>query len=376
MDNENFIDTSAPDFAKQFKPTNMDDIFGGDMNDFNDFGYNTEEQPEADNYGDEGEEFEDFDDNEQGQDSSTGNEAFDAYAAWADERGIDISTQGIDKEKFTADDMDKLVGKYYIDKYLGNVDPRITDMADNGVNIDEYMQHKQYLMGIAQTDPVQLYKATMYDNLAKTEANIGTIKLDANGNPTPEAQEYLRSEVERRVAQMNQDEVVARGKQVQEYYKKQANELPERLIEQQKQRYTQEAQRYNTEIDELATLVKKHLEKTDNLVIDFSGQAEKDEFISFMKGSLTLREHEGSQVVPLLYRLQNDQNFLTTTMRLLYMHEKGYFTDLKNTMRNAAFKKLSVEPVIGKNNKTPKSNGGPGNFVDTSTADYQKRFKR
>lgn len=368
----NFVDTSQPNFAAQFKAPDAD--FGDDF-----YGDETlQELPE--------EEFDEYDNPTDDEDEqiqgelddapeSTGNPVLDSYIQWAEERGIDPTKQGIDPKSFNTDAMDKLVGEYYIQKRLGGVDPRIHELAENGVSLDEYIEHKNYLTSIANQDPVQLFKASMYDHLLKTEAQLGSVKVDQNGNPDQKSVEYLVNEVERRISGMDPESVKQRGMQIQQSYRQQIQQLPDHLIKQQQQKYTSELQRYNTEVEELTSLFKDKLAKSENLVVDFSGQAEKDEFIGYMKQNLEIHDYNGQQVVPLLHRLQNDADFLATTLRLLHMHDKGYFTDLKNMERNAAFKKLSVTPVLGTNSKQ-KQTGGPGNFVDTSDPNYIKKFKR
>lgn len=376
MEGENFVDTSQPGYIQQFQAPEVE--FGGDF-----FDDDLNELPDDNN-----QEYDDFDnpiDNEDepiasgNEDAdefkSTGNPILDTYIEWANERGIDATKQGIDPTNFDQDQMDKLVGKYYIQKELGNVDPRIADLAEKGVSLDEYMSHKNYLTSLAQTDPVQLYKATMYDHLLKTEAQIGSIRIDENGQPTEDSVQYLVQEVERRIQNMDPEAIKQRGQSIQQAYMKQIEQLPDNLIEQQRAKYTEEINRYNSEVEELTSLYKDKLSKSDNLIVDFSGQAEKEEFVNYMKNSLAIQNVDGQQVVPLLHRLQNDADFLANTLRLLHMQEKGYFTDLKNMERNAAFKKLSVTPVLSKNTKQKKS-GGPGQFVDTSDPNYLKKFKR
>ena len=368
----NFVDTSNADFASQFKAPEME--YGDDF--FGDEDLNEIDNPEEENF-DDNADSDSFDDNADSDENvtSTGNVILDNYIQWAEERGIDPTKQGIDPKTFDESQMDKLVGEYYIQKRLGGVDPRIHELAENGVSLDDYIEHKNYLQSIAQQDPVQLYKASMYDHLLKTESQIGSISLDKNGNPDQKSVEYLVSEVERRIQQMDPEAVKQRGIHIQNAYKQQISELPDHLIKQQQDKYKSELQRYNTEVEELTNLYKERLSKIDNLVIDFSGQAEKDEFINYMKNSLEIQNFNGQQVVPLLHRLQNDADFLATTVRLLHMHEKGYFTDMKNMERNAAFKKLSVTPVLGTNSKN-QSTGGAGKFVDTSDPNYIKKFKR
>lgn len=376
MENENnFVDTSGADFATQFKAPDMD------FQDNNFFGDESlQEQDEVQN------DFDDFDnpidnddnavsDNETNDENTTGNPVLDTYISWATERGIDVNKQNIDVANFDSEAMDKLVGDYYIQKKLGGVDPRIAELSENGISLDEYMQHKNYLQSIAEQDPVQLYKAAMYDHLLKSEASLGSINIDQNGNPDENSVKYLVGEVERRINNMNPDAVKQRGQQIQQSYLEQINKLPDNLIQQQQHKYTSELQRYNAEVEELTSLFKDRLSKSDNLIVDFSGQAEKDDFINYMKDHLEIHNYQGQQVVPLLHRLQNDAEFLATTMRLLHMHDKGYFTDLKNMERNAAFKKLSVTPVLSNNTKQ-QSTGGPGKFVDTSDPNYLKKFKR
>jgi len=377
MENENnFVDTSSADFATQFKAPDMD--FQDDF--FSDEGLQEQDdvQEKFDEFDNpienENDDFlESSDDND--SNDTTGNPVLDSYLQWAVEKNIDVKNQNIDVENFDADAMDKLVGEYYIQKKLGGVDPRIAELSEQGISLDEYMEHKNYLLSIANQDPVQLYKASMYDHLLKSESALGSINIDQNGNPDEASMKYLVSEVERRIQNMNPDAIKQRGQQIQQSYMQEINKLPDNLIQQQQQKYTSELHRYNTEVEELTNLFKDRLSKNDNLVIDFSGQAEKDDFINYMKQNLEIHNYQGQQVVPLLHRLQNDAEYLATTMRLLHMHDKGYFTDLKNMERNAAFKKLSVTPVLSKNSKQ-QSTGGPGKYVDTSDPNYLKKFKR
>lgn len=368
FDGFNVVDTSGADYANNFKPTEIsfgdDGDFFGDNDTQEEFKYNGEDTDT-----DDGQDFEDLDDDSQVSD----NEAYNSYVEWANSRGIDIPAD-IDPEKFTIDDMDRHVSKYYAQKYYGVVDPRILDMAENGVDMDTYMQQKQYLQQVAQQDPTILYKSQMYNYIKEQEVKLGTIRQDNQGNLTERDVEYLKGEVERRIANMNPEDVKARGLQIQEHYKQQINKLPESLIEQQKQRYTQELARHNSHVEELTGIIRENLSKTDVLVTDFSGQAEKDDFIKYTSEMLSALDKDGTQEIPLFTRLQQDPNFLVHTLRLLHLYEKGYLTDLKNKERNAAFSKLSVTPVLGKNSKQPQ--GGKGKFVDTSTPEYQKKFKR
>jgi RNAse (barnase) inhibitor barstar len=377
MENENnFVDTSSADFATQFKAPDMDfqdDFFGDEgLQEQDDVQENFDEfDNPIDNEDDDYLESNDNNDSE----NTTGNPVLDSYLQWAIERNIDVRNQGIDVDNFDAESMDKLVGEYYIQKKLGGVDPRIAELSEQGISLDEYMQHKNYLQGIANQDPVQLYKASMYDHLLKSESALGSINIDQQGNPDEASMKYLVNEVERRIQNMHPDAIKQRGQQIQQSYMQEINRLPDNLIQQQQHKYTSELQRYNTEVEELTGLFKDRLSKSDNLVIDFSGQSEKDDFINYMKQNLEIHNYQGQQVVPLLHRLQNDAEYLATTMRLLHMHDKGYFTDLKNMERNAAFKKLSVTPVLSKNSKQ-QSTGGPGKYVDTSDPNYLKKFKR
>lgn len=372
----NIVDTSQPNYISQFQAPDFDptenDFFGDEYSDNQDYDNNDNYDSDSDY---ENENNEDYENNQSNDEQTTGNEVLDKFIEWAGSRDIDVTKLDINPESFDEQQMEEQVAKYYIDKRLGNVDPRITELAENGVSLDEYMEHKNYLKSIATQDPAQLYKATMYDHLLKTEAQLGSISLDENGNPTKEGVDYLVQEVEKRVQKMSQEQIIANGKQIQDYYNQQIEKLPENLIQQQQQKYTQEINRYNNEVEDLTNLMKERFDKSNNLIVDFSGQAEKDEFINYMKDNLLLGQANGQQVVPLLHKLQNDADFLATTMRLLYMHDKGYFTDLKNMERKAAFKKLSVTPVLGKNNKQ-KQTGGAGKFVDTSDPNYIKKFKR
>jgi hypothetical protein len=375
----NFVDTSTPAFSQQFKPGDND--FYGDSSYENSLYGDTNEdlnnESQENNITDDND-WQDLDNQQQANndDYTSGNNILDSYVEWASTNNIDISELELDPNDFTQDDMDYLVGRHYTQKYLGNVDPRIVDLAENGVDLDEYMQHKNYLNSLANTDPIQLYKASMYDFIKESEAKLGTIELDNNGNPVhQDHQQYLINEVERRIKNASQDELINKGKQIQEYYKQQINELPNHLVEQQRNLYTKQVQSYNAEVNELVEIFKNKLSATDNLIVDFSGQAEKDDYIKFMQSNLVMQEVNGEQVVPLLHKLQNDADFLANTVRLLHMHEKGYFTDLKNKERNAAFRNLSITPVLNKNTKISK-NVGAGKYADTSDPTYQKQFKR
>ena len=367
----NFVDTSTPAFGSQFKPGN-DDFYGGNsyQDDFYD-NENTDEELNNDNQNDDWQNLNDDQNND-----STGNDVLDTFIDWANNQGLDISELEIDPNDFNQEDMDYLVGKHYSQKYFKNVDPNIVELAENGINIDEYVTHRQQIMGFVNTDPIQLYKASMYDFIKNAEVKLGTIELNEQGIPTTEeGMKYLIQEVERRTQNMSQEELTQRGMTIQEHYRQQLNSLPQQMVEQQRNQYMQQLQSYNKEVDELLNVFTDKLSKTDNLIIDFSGQAEKEDYLSFMKQYLTIHEYEGEQVVPLLHRLQNDADFLAQTMRLLHMHEKGYFTDLKNKERNAAFKNLSISPVLNKNTKISKK-GGAGRYADTSDPSYQKQFKR
>jgi len=364
-DDQSFVDTSDASYAQSMNFNNVADV-DFDDEDFNTFQDDDFEDPVAP---DSDSEFENLD-----EDKGTGNDALEAYLSFAKERGIEANVESFNADTFSKEDMEYLTGRYYAQKYYSKVDPRIIEMAENGVSIEEYMQNKQQLLSISEQDPIQLAKSNMYNQMIANEIKLGTIKVDANNVPDEQSRHYLIEEVNRRASNLGEERMKQLGQQVQDYYKQSAEELPAKLVEQRNQQYNEQISIWNRDVETMSEAVKSYIDKEKSLVVEFSGQPEKDDFLSYVKQSLTAKDDNGEQIIPLYHKLQNDSKFLLTTLRLLHMNEKGYHTDSKNRERNAAFGKLSVTPIIGKGGNSGKQ--ADSIFVDTSAPNYQKNFNK
>lgn len=306
---------------------------------------------------------------------STGNIYVDALRDFAESKNMQINMEHIDLENFSEEDMERAVGQYYADKYYDNVDPRLKHLANTGINMDQYLMQQNQLSSLINTDINTLSKGYLYEQLYNQEAQLGTLKADENGNLSEDSQKWLIEQVELRAQQMGDERLNAIGNQLQEHYKSQLNQLPNAIQQQQQAMYAQQVHNYNQEVAQLTEAYRDALSKTQNFIADFSGQSEKDDFLNYVQSELSSYEHEGNYVIPFMDKIQNDGNFLLEVMRLKYLSDNGYFTDIKNAERNASFKKLSVVPTVGKGSikKGSKSNN---RFVDTSTAEYLEQFKK
>lgn len=359
---EHFVDTNSPKFKSKFVSDNEFEFKEPSDNDV------------SEDFDDEAEVEDDGNDSSDGFES-TGNEALDAYVSWAKGKGLEVDISKYDTEKFNEQSMEYLVGKHYAyDKFLNRVDPKIMMLAENGVDVDTYLNYRQNLMQGANTDPVLLTKHHLYETIVENEMKLGGIPLDEKGQPVidQEIQQQLMAQVEQRAKKMSPEQQVAYGKQIQDWYKAQIDELPQHLVERQQQMAAKEIEVHNQAVIDHVENYKAILSKTDDFVAKFSGQAEKEDFLDYMKDQISVKEIDGQQVVPLYYRLENDAEFLTKVVRLVHMLDKGYMTDIKNSERKATFEKLAVVPTIGKSKKS--GNAAKDGFVDT--VEFNKKFKR
>lgn len=377
---ENVVNTADPEYQNRFNQAPADGSDDWDDEGDTNEDYSQRPIPEVgddnDDYGAQGDEDEDLTDPNDGggqQGQATGNETLDAYISWAKERGIDVDPAKFDKEKFDEKQMDKLVQRHYAAKYFGGVDPKFIDMAENGVNMDQYMQYRQQMTQVLNQEPERLYQSNLWNHLLQQESALGTIAFDEKGQfKTQEMQQYMYKQFEERLKLVNPDIQKQQGMALKQQYQKQLDALPDHLIEEARKVQQQEVTSYNKEVEGFLDVFKKNISKLDSFVTVFSSQAEKDEYVEYMKSQLTISGKDGKTQVPLYDRLENDEQFLAKILRLAYLLDNGAFTDLSNKERNAAFKSLSVTPVLKKGQGTPKQ----GNIANTADPEYQKKYKR
>lgn len=308
----------------------------------------------------------------------TENPVFNSYAEWAKERGLEVNPENYDLENFGKEQVEQEVGKYYAENYLKKVDPRIKQIVENNLNLDQYLQQQQQLSALSATDPKQLFQAKLYDHLYNDAYQQGILKFDGNGQLAKDSMDYLVKQVHERSGMIGEEEITKRGQQLQQMYKQQLEQLPQHLVEQQKQQFEKEVEKYNNNTDQLITELEKQIGSSNSMVVPFSGQSEKQDFIKYAQEQIKATNKDGSYIVPLLDKLQNDGQFLSKMLRLAYLEENGYFTDLKNTIRKNSFGELGLFPKVGKgsgNKKTGKSKVGNVIIEDTANPDYQKRYK-
>lgn len=374
-----FVDTSSPEFWNNLGEDEDEESSSGapsiamqDLKIFNDMIPGAEKGAEDE----EGEEKDPSGENPTGENdkSNTGNQYLDDYLDFAKSKGIEVDPKSFDKDKFGEEDWEKSIGKFYASKYYSGVDPKITMLAEQGVNIDEYINHRQNIQQMIQADDSMLYKRYVYNALLEQESKLGTVVLGEDGSLTEKQQQYLLSEVEKRVGQLDENQVKAYGQQIKEGYKSQLEQLPEAMIQQQQQQQLQYINNWNKGVEKNVEEFKKVLDKEDSLVVPFSGQAEKDDFTKYVKEQLSYNPSEPTKGTPFFSRLQEDPEFLNSMLRLAHMVDNGFFTDIKNMERNAAFRKMSASPLM---KGQPKENGAGNNrFEDTSSPAFWKKYNK
>jgi hypothetical protein len=310
--------------------------------------------------------------------ASTGNQYFDAYKEWASERGLEIDDSKFDLENFNEEMLEEQVGRYYFEKYADKTDPRIKQLIENRVDLNQYVQQQQQLQQFVQAKPVDVYKANLYNHLYNELGQQGVLKVDQNNQLTQDSMQYLQQQVEERAKLIGEEEMIKRGQQMQAHYQQELEGLPQKIQQQQMEQYKQQVDTYNQEVGQLVESYEKTLKNAKTLVTDFSGQPEKDDFLKYVKENLSAVEDNGQYKTPFLHKIQNDDEYLMKMLRLSYLYENGYFTDLKNATRKESFEKLGMFPKLGKG-KSNKKGGSTTTangieIMDTSDPDYQSNY--
>ena len=252
-------------------------------------------------------------------------------------------------------------------------------MVENNIDLNQYIQQQSQLQEYINTDPSQVFKASLYSHIYNESVQQGLLQVDQNNQLTEQSQQFLINQVEERAKLLGDEQIAARGAQLQEHYKQQLHQLPQQMRQQQLEQYKQQIDIYNTEVDQLMEAYQKNLKNANTLVVEFSGQPEKDDFVKYSHEQLKAKEDNGAYKTPFLNRLQNDDEYLFKMLRLSYLMENGYFTDLKNAARKESFEGLGLFPKVG-GGRTRSKGGSSGKvngieLMDTADPDYQKQYK-
>ena len=287
----------------------------------------------------------------------SGNAAYDALEEWAKGRGLELNPEYYDLESFDEKQMEEIVGQYYAKQYYNKVDPQIDAIAEQGINLQEYVQQRAQYEQLINTDPMQVAKGHLYNQKIQEMHQYGMLQTDENGNLTPQGQQAIMQQVESLASQMGDERLRHIGFQLHEQYKQQMNSLPQQMQQQRMQQQYEEAVNYNNQINKAVNDFAEYFKENNKFVTEFSGEAEKEDFLNYLQENMAVRQTENGYEVP-FYQKLNDSDYLAKLLRLSHLLDRGAITDISNRERNAAYNKLSISPVVGKNTSRKKSSGG------------------
>lgn len=299
-----------------------------------------------------------------------GNPVFNDFKSWAEQRGIDIDENQYDVENFNEDAAEKEVAKHYIKKYYPQLEENLLNVTEKGLDFNQYHQAAQQYDAIIGENELNLAKSDIFQRIYKHNVELGKVQPDQNGNITQQEMEMLQKATEEYAAEMGESALTNRGQQIKEYYQQLKEQLPEQMAQAQQQEIQKQAQKYEQDIDQALEYYKKDLAKKKQLLVPFSGESEKEEFISYMKDQMQLVENKGVYQSKMMQRL-DDPDELAKVLRAMQLIDNGVFTDLKNKIRKETFEGLALTPT-GKKNKTSKSSGGGLYIAPTWKKDYNK----
>lgn len=298
-----------------------------------------------------------------------GNPAFNAYKSWAEARGLEINEKNYDVENFGEEEMERAVGSYYARKYYSNVDPQMSMLAENNINLQEYIQQRSQIEQVLNTDPTQVAKGYLYNQKVNELASLRMLEVDQEGNITQMGQQKVIQQVEALAQQMGEERLRGLGSSLHQSYYEQLNSLPNQMVEQQQARVEQEVHTYNNQLNQALGEFEEHFKTQNKLVTNFSGEAEKKQFLEYMRDNLSMQKTEQGYVTPFMQKL-NDSEYLAKLVRLSFLLENGAFTDITNRERNAAYNELSVAPLLGKSGSGKKTSSSGLKIMPTWERGY------
>lgn len=297
------------------------------------------------------------------QDQPEGNDNVkSAFLSWAEETGFEVD-ETLYTDDMTEDEMQEEVSRLYAMSYLERKAPHlltsiVAEASPEDVAVAQQAAH--YLT----FSPDNMSMTFMYHNLVDTMLKDGSLELNEDGDLSPEDVKDLAEVVRKRYNAMSDDKKNDLHQRVRQHYEKQ-KDLPLQKAQQVlMQRQEEERKSYESNVQKFTAELNKELSKGKNARINFLksfDETERQDFINYTQKQLQYNTKTGRS--NLLDRLASDGEFLADLVHLMFLKEKGYFTDIKNGARKEAFNKLSPVPRTGNRQSAPPTKS---RFVDTS----------
>lgn len=300
------------------------------------------------------------------------NQSLHKLSVWAKEKGYDIDFDQFDEKSFSPEHAQEVADYYHALNVLGKGDTHLKQIIQMGGNVDEYLQHRGHLQGLMQHDNKTLVQGQLYESVFNYEREMGSLRADENGNLSEASQKYLQGEVARRMKAYDETAINNQGEAIRAYLQEQIEGIPQQMQQNHQIQHQQTIEKYNNDIKVYNEGLFKEIDAAKGDIVDYSTQEEKDDFKQFIASQTALTDvefenGEKGKVIPFQHRLQNDSNFYKDMLRLYFLKENGFFTDIKNNVRTAAYNQLELTPRFsGGRGKKRSGDGGGFQFRDTS----------
>jgi len=288
-------------------------------------------------------------DSSESGESASGNQVFDQFRSWAESKGFELDESNYDVENFSKENVEDHVSNLYLNKSLDKIDPNMKYLIENKMSFEEYNNHQALLDQKLSMPKDQMIKSAVYNDMYNRAVNdpYSSIKPGEDGKLSNDQQKQLMQNVEDYYSKLSNDQVDKLHNQFSQELQEQKNGLPKYLQEQRMKAVEQEQNTYQGSVDTFIEETRKTIDKQNNFIAKFSAQSEKEDFIKHASEMLSITEVEGEKVVPLIHKLQTDDQFMLKVLRLTQLDSMGYFNDIKNKQRKAAFEDLNLTPNIG-----------------------------
>tara|TARA_Y100000592_G_scaffold20846_1_gene32028 strand:+ start:1967 stop:3133 length:1167 start_codon:yes stop_codon:yes gene_type:complete len=309
----------------------------------------------------------------------TGNNQYiSALEQWARQNGYSSEEFDVTQldDSFDEEQMNYVVGRLQAMKHIDTLDPKLHKLIENNINIDQYVQERLQYESLMNLPDENLFKGQLYNHLVNQHHQMGTLQLDKENNITEDSQNMILEEVEKYYSRLSPEQVTNKVNEIRQSLTQSIDQIPNSLQQRSEQDYQNQLESFNEERESYIKHVNEQIDKSKNIVVNFSGQSEKDEFKNYVNEmtSLTEIENEGSKenVIPLFHQLQNDSDLLVEVLRMMHLKQNGYFTDHKMSARKDAYNLLGLSPqVTQKNSKGSRQGTYKGlNIANTSNKEF------
>ena len=293
-----------------------------------------------------------------------------AYADWAKSKGLDVQPDTL-PEDFSESHLQDKVAEYYVDQKLQ--DPFMKELVKRGLTVDEYYEQLAPVQEMVQLPARDLYLNEKITQILNEEFNLK--KLDGSDSEAIQTRvTNLQAELLKTIENVPEDVLEQAVAGVREKYRQQINELPDAIQRNREEQWKQERQeaiqQYEQQNDQLLKNIKTEIEKGNPYGMPFDSQAEKNEFLDYLKSNTAFTnieiENNGKktevQDIPFLHKLVNDQDYMVKVLRIMYAIDNGGITEIKNQAKVQAVKGLGLEPVV---KTSTKESSGDGRFAQT-----------